>query len=65
MVGITLDRSRTRWACEWSPTSIARDEMKRLSGVVRVRTWLSHAPSPMKNREKLSTESASQRKVTV
>ena len=57
MRGISLDWPRTRWTTERATTPIARNEMQGLSGVVRVRTWLSHASSPRMNRRKLSYES--------
>ena len=63
--GISLDGARTGRTAERPATSITRNQMKRLRWVVRVRTWLSHAPSPMVNRE-LSDESSSPlKKVTI
>jgi hypothetical protein len=53
---IALDRTRAGGATKRAATSIAGNQMKCLRRVVRVRTWLSHAPSPMGNRE-LSSES--------
>ena len=54
---VALDWARARWATERPTASIAGYQMERLSRVVRVRTRLSHAPSPMMNDEKLSSES--------
>lgn len=39
---IALDRSGARGTTQWRPVTVVADEEKRLSGVVRIRTWLAH-----------------------
>ena len=45
--GVALDRPGARGTTERLPVSITRDQVKRLRRIVRVRTWLPHAPSKM------------------
>jgi hypothetical protein len=42
LVRIALDRSGARGAAERRSAAVVADEKKRLSGVVRIRTWLAH-----------------------
>jgi hypothetical protein len=65
MSRVTLNGSRAGRAAQRSATSITRNEMQSLGGVIRVRTRLSHAPSPMLNYRKLSDEKLQLQKVTV
>jgi hypothetical protein len=62
---VAFDRPGAGWTAQGPSTAIARDQVQSLGGVVRVRTWLSHAPSPMLNRTRLSHESPTQQKVTI
>jgi hypothetical protein len=43
--GVALDSARARRTAEWRPGSIVRDEVKDLSGIVRIWTRLTHRPS--------------------
>ena len=50
LVRVALNRSSARGTAEWRSSTIVADEEKRLSGIVRIRTWLAHELSSYSKR---------------
>jgi hypothetical protein len=50
LVRVALNRSSARGAAEWRSSTIVADEEKRLSGIVRIRTWFAHELSSYSKR---------------